>query len=212
MTNLILVGGGGHCKSVIEVIKGLPQYNIVGVLDPSYEFNREQKIFDVPIVGNDEDISRYISLGHSFVVTVGQIKSPKIRKKLFSLIKSKGGGLPKIVAKTAYVSKNSAIGEGTVVLNNAMINCQSNIGRGAIINSNVIIEHDCSVGDHCHIAPGAVLTGNTKVDSGTFIGANSVLVQGVHVGKESVVGAGSVVNKNIPDVQVWAGNPAHRIS
>jgi len=212
MTNLILVGGGGHCKSVIEVIKGLPQYNIVGILDPCYNSNQDQLVQDIPIIGNDDDISRHISSGRSFVVTVGQIKSPKIRIKLFGLIKSKGGKLPVIQAKTAYVSKDSAVGEGTVVLNNTVINCNCKIGIGTIINSGAIIEHDCVIGDYCHIAPGAVLTGNTKIDNHTFIGANSVLVQGVHVGRESLIGAGSVVNKNVPDSQVWAGNPAQRIS
>ncbi|MDF0706864.1 NeuD/PglB/VioB family sugar acetyltransferase [Flagellimonas okinawensis] len=212
MKNLILVGGGGHCKSVIEVIKGLPEYNIVGVLDPCFDSTQEKFVQDVPIIGNDDDISRYISMGHSFVVTVGQIKSPKIRIKLFGLIKSQSGKLPAIVAKTAYVSNNSSVADGTVVLNNAIINCNCNIGVGAIINSGAIIEHDCCIGDYCHIAPGTVLSGDVKVDNSTFIGANSVMVQGVQVGRESVIGAGSVVNKNVPNSQVWAGNPAQRIS
>ena len=212
MKNLILVGGGGHCKSVIEVIKGLPEYNIVGVLDPCFDSKHEKFVQDVPIIGNDDDISRYILMGYSFVVTVGQIKSPKIRIKLFRLIKSQNGKLPAIVAKTAYVSNNSLVADGTVVLNNAIINCNCNIGVGTIINSGAIIEHDCYIGDFCHIAPGAVLSGDAKVDNSTFIGANSVLVQGVQVGRESVIGAGSVVNKSVPNSQVWAGNPAQRIS
>ena len=40
---------------------------------------------------------------------------------------------------------------------------------------------------------------------------NSIILKGVTVGKHSIVGAGSVVTKDIPDNEIWVGNPAKKI-
>lgn len=49
------------------------------------------------------------------------------------------------------------------------------------------------------------------IRKGAFIGCNSIIAKGVIVGQRSVVAAGSVVVKNIPDDEVWGGNPARFI-
>lgn len=51
-------------------------------------------------------------------------------------------------------------------------------------------------------------TAPVLIKEGAFIGACSIILKGVTVGKHSIVGAGSVVTKDIPDGEVWAGNPA----
>lgn len=45
-----------------------------------------------------------------------------------------------------------------------------------------------------------------------FIGGHSIILKGVTIGEEAVVGAGSVVTRSIPAGEIWAGNPAKRIS
>lgn len=44
-----------------------------------------------------------------------------------------------------------------------------------------------------------------------FVGANSMILKGVTIGARAVIGAGSVVTKDVPDGEIWAGNPAKRI-
>jgi len=53
-----------------------------------------------------------------------------------------------------------------------------------------------------------IKTKKVLVKQGAFIGANSIILKGVTIGKNSIVGAGSVVAKDIPDFEIWGGNPA----
>ncbi len=201
---LILVGGGGHCKSVIEAAESAG-VGIKGILDlPNTIGNR---ILGYEVIGCDDDIPIYVD-SCDFVITVGFIKNPVLRIKLHELIKSAGGNIATVVASTAHVSKHATIGEGTVVLHQANINAGAKIGKSAIINSCTNIEHDAEVGDFCHISTGAMINGDCKIGTGCFVGSLSVLGNGVKVASNTVIGAGTVVIKNICEAGLYVGNPA----
>lgn len=188
---LILLGGGGHCKSVIDVAESAG-YTILGILDkPELVGN---KVLDYEIIGTDDDIPQYVDKA-AFVITVGQIKSPAIRQKLDGLVKQAGGKLATIVASDAYVSKYATLGEGTVVMHKAFVNAGAKIGRNCIINTMANIEHDCVVGDFCHISTGVMVNGDTKVGKNSFVGSGSVLYNGIEVKEDSIIPAGMVVRK-----------------
>ena len=204
---LILLGGGGHCKSVIDVAESAG-YTILGVLDkPELVGSR---IGDYQIIGTDDDIAKYAD-NAEFVITVGQIKSPAIRQKLDGLVKQFGGNLATIVADDAYVSKYATLGEGTVIMHKAFVNADATIGRNCIINTMANIEHDCRIGDFCHISTGATINGNVIIDEFSFIGSHSAVNQGVKIESKVVVGAGSVVISDISANSIVAGAPAKSI-
>lgn len=46
------------------------------------------------------------------------------------------------------------------------------------------------------------------IRQGAFIGAHATILKGVTIGRGSVVGACSVVTKDVPDKEIWGGNPA----
>lgn len=201
---LILVGGGGHCKSVIEAAEGAG-YEIKGILDLPPAIGNI--ILGYEVIGCDEDILHYAN-SYDFVITVGSLKNPGVRIKLHELIKSAGGHLATIVASTAHVSKHATVGEGTVVLHQATVNAGAKIGKSVIINSGANIEHDAEVGDFSHVSTGAMVNGDCKIGAGSFIGSQSVLGNGVEVISRTVIGAGTVVIKNICKAGLYVGNPA----
>ncbi len=202
--NLILVGGGGHCKSVIDVAESAG-YTIKGILDLPEKVG--EKILGYPIIGTDEDISDFV---HEvlFLVTVGQIKDASLRINLHQKIVNAGGKLATVIAANAHVSNYAKIGEGTVVMHQAMVNADAVIGKSCIINTFANIEHDVVIGDYCHISTGAMINGNCKIGRGTFFGSQSVMVNGLEITEECVIGAGSTVSKDLKQKGIYSGNPA----
>ena len=186
--NLILIGGGGHCKSCIDVIEAEDKYRIVGILDMPQMLG--SKILGYDVIGTDNDLPEFIKKVDNYLITVGQIKSYEKRKALFRMVKDAGANLPVIVSQLAYVAKTAIIGEGTIVMHQALINANARVGQNCIINSKALIEHDAFIGDHCHIATASVINGDVKVGEGVFFGSGSVTVQG------SVLLDGSFVRAN----------------
>ena len=204
MKPLILIGGGGHCKSVIEAAESA-RYSILGVLDMPEEVGKE--ILSTKVIGTDDDIPQYVDKAE-FVITVGFIKNPATRIKLYRKVKEAGGKLATIIASTAYVSQYATIGEGTVVMHHAFVNAGAKVGNNVILNTFTNVEHDAVIGDQCHISTGTMVNGDCKVGTNCFIGSQSVLANGIIVGDDIVVGAGSLVRKSISEKGIYSGNPA----
>ena len=204
MKALVLVGGGGHCKSVIDVAESAG-YNILGVLDTPENVGKQVLAYSV--IGTDDDIPQYVDKAE-FVITVGFIKNHTTRIKLYNKVKEAGGKLATVIASTAHVSKYSTIGEGTVIMHQAFVNAGAQIGANCIINTFCNIEYDAQIGDQCHISTGTMVNGDCKVGDRCFIGSQSVLANGISVGDDIIVGAGSLVRKSITTAGVYSGNPA----
>lgn len=202
---LILVGGGGHCKSVIEVAESAG-YEIKGILDMPDEVGKEI-LPGHKVIGTDDDIPQFVD-DCDFVITVGFIKDPTLRIKLYNKVKGEGGRFATIVASTAHVSKYSKIGEGTVIMHHAFVNAGAKIGDNCIINTFVNIEHDAVVGNQCHISTGTMVNGECKIRENCFIGSQSVCANSIEIVSDVIVGAGSVVRKSLRIKGVYAGNPA----
>lgn len=202
---LILIGGGGHCKSVIEVAESAG-YEIKGILDMPDEVGKEV-LPGHKVIGTDYEIPQYVE-ECDFVITVGFIKNPALRIKLYNKVKAAGGRLATIIASTAHVSKYAELGEGTVIMHQAFVNAGAKIGDNCIINTFVNIEHDAEVGNQCHISTGTMVNGECKIGENCFIGSQSVCANCIEIASDIIVGAGSVVRKSIRVKGIYAGNPA----
>lgn len=103
-TSLILVGGGGHCKSCIDIIEATDKYFISGILDDKKKLGHQ--ISGYKISGTDDDIPMLAKEDVRFIVTVGQIKDSTLRIKLFNSIKNFGGKLATVISPYAIVNKS----------------------------------------------------------------------------------------------------------
>jgi len=191
MNEIILIGGGGHCKSVIDVIEQGSEFVIAGIVDKSEMLGKN--ILGYPVIGVDLDLKNLAKKYTYALITVGQIHSPELRIKLFNKVKKAGFNLPKIISSRAYVSNHASIGNGTVVMHDSLINAGTSIGDNCIINSKALIEHDCKVSNHCHISTNTTINGGVRVEEGCFIGSGVVTNNSITIKKRSFIKAGSIV-------------------
>ena len=205
LPTIILVGGGGHCISCIDVIKATGKFIIAGIIDR--EEKRGMELLTIPVIGTDDDLSTFGNKYDYFLVTVGQIKNPAVRISLFEKLKQLQLKSPVIHSPLAYVSSYATIDEGTIIMHGAIVNAAATVGKNCIINTNAIIEHEAVIKDHCHISTAAVCNGQVEIGKGVFIGSNATLHQGIHIGDYAVVGAGAVVLKDVFEREVIVGNP-----
>ncbi len=202
---LILIGGGGHCRSVVDVAESAG-YEIKGILDLPETVGKEV-LPGHKIIGTDNDITNYIE-DCDFIITVGFIKNPSLRIKLYRKVKEAEGRLATIVASTAHVSKYAKLGEGTIVMHYAFVNAGAVIGNNCIINTFANIEHDTVLGNHSHVSTGSMVNGMCKIGENCFIGSQSVCANCIEIGSDIIIGAGSVVHKSISTRGIYSGNPA----
>ena len=191
MKDIILIGGGGHCKAVIDVIEQEGRFNIIGIIDKPELLGKN--VLEYPIIGNDSELNVLVKRCKNALITIGQIRSPLPRINLFDTVLKLGFTLPSIVSPRAYISQHASIGKGSVIMHDVIVGADVKIGDNCIINTKSIVEHGSSIGNHCHISTNAVINGDVVVGNGSFIGSGAISKEGVRIGDNCFAKAGSVI-------------------
>lgn len=195
---IVLLGAGGHCKSVLDALLRANEYQEIVITDP--EISPGEKIMGCTVVGSDDELPRLYEDGFRYAfVTVGSITNCNLRIKLVNLSKGIGFSFPTIIDPSSIVSEFSNVKQGTFIAKNSVVNSGAVIGEHCIINTGAIVEHDCEVGDYCHISVGTILCGRCKIGRESFIGAGSTIIQDRRIGKKAIIGANSTVLTDVED-------------
>lgn len=212
MTNrkdkIIVVGGGGHSKVIINILKKLDQYEILGYTD--LENNGE--IDSIKYLGTDEIIfEKHPPTMVNLVIGLGILKPEPGRLEITKRFIDKEYQFPPIISPGAICNSHFPPGQATVVMDGTVVNPGVKIGAAVILNTNSTVEHDCIISDNVHIAPGAILSGNVSVGANTMIGAGATVIQDIIIGDNILVGAGSVITNNLLEPGVYFGVPAKKV-
>ncbi|MCM1337906.1 MAG: NeuD/PglB/VioB family sugar acetyltransferase [Candidatus Amulumruptor caecigallinarius] len=205
---LVLIGNGGHCRSVIDAAlsAGLKISHITGFPDDPGKPVMGAYICDA----TDADIPR-LAADHDFVIAFGGIKDMTPRRRVHEFVEEAGGRLATVVASTAWVSPYATVGRGTVVLHHATVCAGATLGESVIINTAASVDHDATVGAYSHISTGARINGGASVGELCMVGSNAVVLQGISIAPRTVIGAGAVVTHSITEPGIYAGTPARLI-
>jgi sugar O-acyltransferase (sialic acid O-acetyltransferase NeuD family) len=188
MEDIVIVGFGGHAKSVADSIERGGNYHIIGYTDLQEHMSKYMYL------GTDHVLPKIFDSGvHNAAIGIGFMGSGSIRNTIYDTLKRIGFGLPVIIDPSAIVSESAILGEGTFIGKSAIVNAEATIGKMAIINSKALVEHECVVGEYTHIAVGAVLCGQVKVGTETLIGANATVIQCREIGNHQIVPAGATI-------------------
>jgi len=199
MDKIILIGGGGHARVLIDLIKTINEYEIAGIVDPELETGAE--ISMIPVLGSDDSLSELMAEGiKTACIAIGSIRDNSKRRELYTMAKNMGFRIPSLMHRKAIVSTmETSISDGVQIMAGAIIQPGTVIGENTIINTGAVIEHDCIIGRDVHICPGAVICGGSIIGDNSFIGAGSTIIQYLEVGRDAVVGAGALIYRNLSD-------------
>ncbi|HEV8203958.1 MAG TPA: NeuD/PglB/VioB family sugar acetyltransferase [Pyrinomonadaceae bacterium] len=208
MIRVVGFGAGGHAKVVIEILRSMQKYEIVGLLETQAKL-WGTKVLEVEVLGDDMLMGELKNRGnnHAFI-GLGTVGDAHPRRRLYETVSEFGFQIVPAIHTTAVISSSAQIGVGPTIMAGAVVNASAVIGDNVIVNTGAIVEHDCLVGDHAHIATGARLAGGVHVGACAHIGIGAVVRQEIRIGAGAIVGAGAVVVRDVPDKTTVVGVPA----
>jgi sugar O-acyltransferase (sialic acid O-acetyltransferase NeuD family) len=208
MEDIVVVGGGGHAKVVINLLRKLAAYRILGYTD----IGDKGPILGAEYLGSDNILAPLAAAnGICVSIAVGQVGLGKARHELFQRLNSATLRFPGIVSPSAVVNEGTLLADAIVVMDGAVVNSGAKLGVGAIINTNSTVEHDSQIGDWVHVASSATISGGVKVGRFSMIGAGATIIEGKQIAPECIVGAGATVIHDLMEPGTYVGSPACRI-
>ncbi|MBE0676762.1 MAG: acetyltransferase [Bacteroidales bacterium] len=202
MTDLIIIGAGGHAAELDEYIRynlkvlGQKKLNVVGFLDDNSSNYRHYK-FSAPLLGGIK--GHKVEKGVQYLLGIADIN---YRKLFAEKLKGEGAVFSSFLHCTALISETSQIGEGTIIGPNANVGPNVKIGKFTLINSRCSIGHDTTIGDLNFISPNVCFSGFTVVGDQNLFGINSATIPGITVGNRNKIAAGMVLDQKVGDDEV----------
>jgi UDP-perosamine 4-acetyltransferase len=209
MEVIVLIGGGGHARVVISILRKLDRHRILGYTD----LKSNGTLSGFPYLGSDSDLAALVDAPEKLnaVLAVGQLGLGKHRYDLWTRLQFPSLSFPLISSPDAIVNEPVSGGEAAVVMDGAVIGSGATIGMGAIVNTNSTVEHDVVLEDWVHVAPGATICGGVTVGRFSMIGAGATVIEGIKIAANCIVGAGTTVVHDLTEPGTYVGSPARRI-
>jgi sugar O-acyltransferase (sialic acid O-acetyltransferase NeuD family) len=191
MKSLLLIGCGGHARSLVDLIESTEKWHIHGLVGLPEQVG--SCVLGYPVIGSDADLPSLREASTAAVLAIGQLSDPRTRQRLTGQLEQLGFHCPAVISPHAVVSRHAQLGPGTTVGHGVIVNAAAVVGSHCILNSGALIEHDVQIGDHCHISTGALVNGGVRVGSGSFIGSGAMIREGLELPDQTVIGAGKRV-------------------
>jgi sugar O-acyltransferase (sialic acid O-acetyltransferase NeuD family) len=183
---LVIVGAGGHGRSVLELAQLSGAYDVHAFLDDQQAPGTD--IRGVPVWGPtsllDALPARHIQTVH---VAIGRNAT---RQALCERARSAGLVLATLLHPRAFVSPSAVVGAGSAVMALAAVGTEARLGEGAIVNMGAVVDHHAEVGAFGHLGASATMAGGTAIGARAWLQAGAALGYGVRLQDDSVVPAG----------------------
>ena len=195
--SLVIYGGGGHGKSLIDLVRALGNFDLLGVIDDGLVAGTV--VMNLPVLGGGEVLGALAERGLRFAANaVGGVGDIKSRIRIFERILELGFTCPTLVHPRATVEPSSQLADGVQVFPNAYVGSEAEVGFGTIINTSAVVSHDCRLEAYVNVSPGALLAGGVTVGEGALIGMGVTINLNVTIGAGARVGNSAVVKLDVP--------------
>jgi sugar O-acyltransferase (sialic acid O-acetyltransferase NeuD family) len=210
MDEIILIGGGGHAKVVIDILEERGDYNILGIIAKNK--GDGIGIGGYQILGNDNDLQELFNKGVKFAAMgVGGYTNNTLRKRIYEDLKRIGFQVISAIHPTASISRTVLMGEGNVVFSGVVIGPYVRLGNNIIVATGSTIDHDSVLKDHSLISAGVTVGAETQIEEGALLALGSKIISGITICKGALIGAGAVITRNISEPGTYVGIPGKRI-
>lgn len=197
-TAILVYGGGGHGKALIDLLRALGTYHVAAVIDDVLALGT--LIMGVPVRGGEDALPVMFNEGVRLAVNaVGGIGNVAVRIKVFQVLARAGFVCPALVHPSAWVEPSAVLFPGVQVMPHAYVGSEARVGFGAIINTNAIVSHDCQIGDYANLSPGAILAGEVQVGAGSLVGMGATVNLRVSIGRGARIGNSATVKADVPE-------------
>ena len=202
---MILFGGGGHGKTVIDAIQASGNFHLVGVIDD--HITPGSYVMNVPVLGGSDLLPELFERGLRLATNgVGGIGNPEFRDQVFLRLQTAGFHLPVVTHPTAYIAPTAKLEDGAQIMARTVIGAEAHIGYGTLVNIGAIVTHECHLGRVVNLSPGAAMGGRLILEEYVQVGMNATINLGVHVARKARIGNGATVKADVPaDTTVYAG-------
>jgi sugar O-acyltransferase (sialic acid O-acetyltransferase NeuD family) len=207
---LLVFGGGGHAKAVMDLVKQAGEFAVVGIVDDKIAAGTQ--VMGIPVLGSRAILPALAAAGVRLAANgVGGILDIQVRVRVFELLGSSGFAFPSLIHPRAALEPSATVGEGAQIFANAYIGSEAVLAPRCMINTNAVVSHDCAIGAYSHIAPGALLAGHVQVGERSLVGMGVTTAIGVRIGSGVRIGNGAIILADVPDGMVvqagrfWTG-------
>ncbi len=195
--DILIYGGGGHGKSLIDMIRTMGSYSIAGIVDDSLPAG--SNIMEVPVLGGAAVLDQLHSQGLRLAANaVGGIGNINNRITVFGRLADAGFSCPTLIHPTAFVEPSAHLAEGVQLFPHAYVGSEAKIGFGVIVNTGAIVSHDCVIGEYTNLSPGSILAGEVNIGRSTLVGMGVTVNLRVNIGAQARIGNGATVKQDVP--------------
>ena len=192
MKKLVIIGAGGHCRSVLSAAQSMKIWQDFKIIDLNFT-NQNEKIIGYKVYPI-EKVNEYIKRKLDFFIAIGD---NKIRETTYRSMKEHECSFVNIIHPNSHIDKNSSLGKGNFVGQFSNIGACARLGNFNIVNNYGNVEHEVTLGDFNHLAPSSTICGRSKLKDNIFVGSNAVIIEKLSIAKNTTIGAGSVVLKSV---------------
>jgi sugar O-acyltransferase (sialic acid O-acetyltransferase NeuD family) len=207
LPRLLVFGGGGHAKVVIDAAEKSERFSEILVADDDPATWGKLSMGYVVIGGRDAVLA---IAGERPQVNVA-IGVNATRATVAVWLQENGFELATVMHPSVQLGRGVRIGAGSFLAAGVVVNSDATLESNVIVNTAASVDHDCHVGAAVHLGPGCRLCGNVSVDRQSLLGAGVVVIPSVRIGASVMVGAGSTVIGDLADGVRVAGSPARAL-
>ncbi|SFE68384.1 acetyltransferase [Paracidovorax wautersii] len=186
---LLVIGAGGHGRSVAEAAHLSGMFDVIGFLDDALP--ARYPMLGAAVLGSIASVSSHRSRFDQVMVAIG---ANPVREKVMQQLTAGGFAFATVIHPRAFLAPSALLGTGSAVMAGAVIGTEAQLGKGTIVNCGAVVDHHAVVKDYGHLGVNASMAGGSVLGKGAWMQAGSALGYGVTISAGTTLRPGEAID------------------